>query len=253
MPSRTVRITGRSNTTRLPPTNWSVVAAPNNSSIRNNYIHHNTDGWLHGLYAHNSTRPSTATRFAYNGGTEGDGVDQRDVPQQFRPSQHRATASGTTATIRARSSKATAWRTTAAIGIFYEISATPSSGTTRSGGTRTPGCFISDVQEHADLQQHARKQFQGHHLLPQCALGGQARSASISRTIRRMTTRSPSARRAGRSRASSAICPTAPATQVAPYLNGSKNLTFSQQPYHGAIPMHGQILVLGTRQPQVLE
>ena len=45
-----------------------------------------------------------------------------------------------------------------------------------------------------------------------------------------MTTRSSSARRAARSRPASATR-SCTSTQVAPYLNGSKNLTFSRNTY----------------------
>ena len=56
-------------------------------------------------------------------------------------------------------------------GIFYEIS---SGGIIRNNTIRRSGdtgVLISDVQEHADLQQHARKQFPGDHLLRQLPLG----------------------------------------------------------------------------------
>ena len=63
--------------------------------------------------------------------------------------------------------------------------------------------------------------------------------AAISRTMRRTTTRSSSARRATRSRAPSAP-PACTSAQLAPYLNGSKNLTFSRNTYTCAItPLAG--------------
>ena len=49
--------------------------------------------------------------------------------------------------------------------------------------------------------------------------------------MRRTTTRSSSARRATRTRAASATLSSCTSTQLAPYLNGSKNLTFSRNAY----------------------
>ena len=49
--------------------------------------------------------------------------------------------------------------------------------------------------------------------------------------MRRTTTRSSSARRATRTRTASATPSSCTSAQLAPYLNGSKNLTFSRNAY----------------------
>ena len=77
--------------------------------------------------------------------------------------------------------------------------------------------FISTSQNVRDLQQHARKQFPGDHLLRQLRRVAMVVRSGSARTIRRMTTRSASARRAARSPPASAILATARSTQVAPY------------------------------------
>ena len=88
--------------------------------------------------------------------------------------------------------------------------------------------------------------FRGIHYFLNCAaVGGGTTSFDLANNAAHDNTIT-SARRAGRWRAPSAISLDCTSTQLAPYLNGSKNLTFSRNTYH--VPsLTG--LVLGVGRP----
>ena len=89
-----------------------------------------------------------------------------------------------------------------------------------------------DVQEHADLQQHARKQFQGDHLLPQLPLAWRpATSFDLTNNTAHDNTITVGTQ-SGAFASGFSYAGRAPSTQLAPYLNGSKNLTFSRNTYY---------------------
>ena len=86
-------------------------------------------------------------------------------------------------------------------GIFFEasIGATIRNNTVRRTA-RERGVYLH-VPERPDLQQLARSQFRRHRIFPQLRLAGPRGDELMSRTMRRTTTRSSSARRATRTRA----------------------------------------------------
>ena len=189
---------------------------PPDSIIRNNYIHHNVGnassptpaergGGYVGYYAHQTTFDSN--EIAYNG-PEQKVMESANVT--FRNNfVHHNLGDGiwydgdNTGTLVEGNRVEDNGRN----GIFYEAS---NGGIIRNNTVRrNAGDAGVDLRipERPDLQQHARRQFRRHQLLPQLRLA--CSRDTISRTMRRMTTRSSSARRAARSRAASAI-PRAP-------------------------------------------
>ena len=149
-----------------------LESAPN-FTIRNNYIHHNVGnasssnpaergGGYQVVRADNTTFDSN--EIAYNGPEQKVGLSANvTFRNNFVHHNVSATASGTTPTpMGAHSSKATASRTTDAIGIVLEasIGATIRNNTVRRHAGRR-GVYLH-VPECPDLQQHARSQFRQH-------------------------------------------------------------------------------------------
>ena len=230
-------IIGRSNTTRLPPTRCGLEFAPN-FTIRNNYIHHNVGnpsssnpaerggGYL-GFGADNTTFDSN--EIAYNGPEQkvglsanvtfrnnfvhhnlGDGIWYDTNPNAG------ALIEGNRVEDNGRN------------GIFFEasIGATIRNNTVRRTARRR-GVYLH-VPECPDLQQHARSQFRRHRIFPQLRLAVRGsdvkNNAAYDNTV--VVGTQSYAYASGFSSLSSCT-----STQLAPYLNGSKNLTFSRNAY----------------------
>ena len=121
-----------------------------NFTIRNNYIHHNVGnasssnpgergGGYHGVRADNTT--FEGNEIAYNGPEQKVGLSANVT---FRNNfVHHNVRDGIwydSNEMRAPSSKATAWRTTAATGFSSRPASAPRSGATPSAATRARGC-----------------------------------------------------------------------------------------------------------------
>ena len=130
--------------------------------------------------------------------------------------------------MRAHSSKATAWRTTDASGFSSRPASAPPSGTTPSGANAATRVFISMSQNAQIYNNTLEGNFGGIQYFLNCAslaLGEDVKNnAAYDNTI--VVGTQSYAYASGFSYLSSCT-----STQLAPYLNGSKNLTFSRNTY----------------------
>ena len=216
---------------------WGLEFAPD-FTIRNNYIHHNVGnpsssipaergGGYVGSSAHNTTFDSN--EIAYNGPEQKVGaVYERDVPQQLRPSQstrrhlvRHQHQWGRTHRRQPRGGQ----RTQRDFLRGQHRRHHPEQHGPAQCGRR--GVYLH-VPERPDLQQLARSQFRGHRIFPQ--LRALLSLGRMSRTMRRTTNTVVVGTQsyAYASAFSSTACTSA---QLGPYLNGSKNLTFSRNTY----------------------
>ena len=145
------------------------IVFPGYSTIRNNYIHHNTYGGYMGPYAHNTTLESN--EIAYNG-TQQKVSESANVTFRNNFVHHNAGAG--------------IWYDSDNTGALIEGNRVEDNGSHRDllrdqqrrhhpeqhhPAERGYRGVHLHVQERADLQQHARKQFPGDHLLRQLPLG----------------------------------------------------------------------------------
>ena len=118
--------------------------------------------------------------------------------------------------------------------------ATPSSGTTRSGGARKPGCFISTSKNVQIYNNTLENNFRGITYFLNCAsVGGGTTSFDLANNTAHDNTITVGTQ-SGAFASVFSYSSDCTSTQVAPYLNGSKNLTFSHNTYHVPSPTTGQ-------------
>ena len=203
------------------------IVIPPSSLIRNNYIHHNTSAGYMGPYAHNSTFDSN--EIAYNGGDQKLG-ETTNVTFRNNFVHHNVGAgiwydsNNTGALVEGNRVEDNEW-----MGIFYEISsdAIIRNNTIRRNGEAGIMLSVSkNVQIYNNTLEH---NFRGITYFLNCAsVGGPTNFDLTNNTARDNTITVGTQSGAFASVFSYSSCTS---TQVAAYLNGSKNLTFSHNRY----------------------
>jgi parallel beta-helix repeat protein len=221
--------------------NTGIVLAPD-SLIRNNYIHHNAVAGYMGPYAHNTTLDSN--EIAYNG-------DQNRVRESnnvtFRNNfvHHNAgvgiwyDSNNTGALIEGNRVEDNGW-----IGINYEVSfdAIIRNNTIRRNAEA--GVFLSvskNVQIYNNTLEH---NFRGITYYLRCASIGGPTNFDLTNTTAHDNTITVGTQ-SGAFASVFSYSSDCTSTQVAPYLNGSKNLTFSRNTYHVPSPTTGRYWIWG--------
>ena len=245
MPTTGCPITGRSNTTKLPPTESGIVF-PTYSLIRNNYIHHNWHlCWLHARRRHADNTTFDSNEIAYNG-MEQKVVESANVTFRNNFVHHNVGAGiwydsdNTGALIEGNRVEDNGW-----IGINYEVS---SDGIIRNNTIRRnlAGVLISTSKNAQIYNNTLENNFRGIAYFLRCeSLGGPTNFDLTNNTAHdNMITVGTAERRVGELFQLSRACTS---TQLAPYLNGSKNLTFSRNTYR--VPsVYWSVLDLGRNQ-----
>ena len=222
-----VAVTGRSNTTRLPPTNRGIHFGPY-STIRNNYIHHNGI-WrrLHRVYADYTTFDSN--EIAYNGREQKVAGSAANVT--FRNNfVHHNIGDGIWYDTNPNAGAVIEYNTVednGRNGIFFEasIGATISNNILRRNAW--DAVFISMAQNAHIYNNWLEANFGGIDYFLNCfalsATDDVKNNAAYDNTVIIGTQSSTYASAFGSTGCTS--------TQLAPYLNGSKNLTFYRNAY----------------------
>jgi parallel beta-helix repeat protein len=217
--------------------NYSGIVFPSDSVIRNNYIHHNYNGGYLGASAHNTILEGN--EIAYNGWEQKVG-ESANVTFRNNFIHHNAgegiwyDKDNTGAVI-----EGNLVEDNGEMGIFYEIS---SDAVIRNNTIRrsvNTGVFISTSKNVQIYNNTLENNFRGITYFVTChAIGGGAIGFDLAdNSAHDNTVVVGTQSGAFASVFSYTLCES---TQLAPYLNGSKNLTFSQNTYDVPSPSTGQ-------------
>jgi len=217
-----------------------IVLSPS-SVIRNNYIHHNTLGGYAGQQAHNTTLESN--EIAYNGGDQKVGASTNVT---FRNNfVHHNTDAGiwfdsdnTGTLIEGNRVEDNSW-----MGIFYEIShdAIIRNNTIRRNGEA--GIMLS-VSNNVQIYNNTLEyNFRGITYFLNCGSVGGPTNFDLTNNTAHDNVITVGTQQSGAYTSVLSYISSCTSTQVAPYLNGSKNLTFSHNTYH--VPTNGWYWVWG--------